>query len=63
MFGVFVSIEVKPEFLAQFIEKMKQQAKNSLDKEPNCGIFEVWTSAETPQCGSALRGVHRCSGI
>ncbi len=48
MFAVFVTIEIRPEHRDVFITRMKQQAKDSLDKEPNCGIFEVWTSSKRP---------------
>ena len=48
MFAVFVTLEIKPDHLDAFIPRMHQQAEDSLAREPNCGIFEIWLDGKTP---------------
>jgi len=49
MFAVFVTFEISPEHRDAFIPRMLQQAEDSLDNEPNCGIFEVWLDGKNPE--------------
>ena len=49
MFAVFVTFEINPEHRDVFIPRMLKQAEDSLDNEPNCGIFEVWIDSNTPE--------------
>ena len=48
MFAVFVTFEINPEHRDVFIPRMLKQAEDSLDNEPNCGIFEVWIDSNNP---------------
>jgi autoinducer 2-degrading protein len=48
MFAVFVTFDVKPDFRDVFVKRMHQQAEDSLEKEKDCGIFEVWLDSKTP---------------
>lgn len=48
MFCVTVRFEVVAAHWAAFLARMKQQASDSLAREPGCRQFDVWTSPENP---------------
>lgn len=48
MFVVTVEFNVKPAHLAEFREQMDLQARNSLDQEADCHVFDVCVDEENP---------------
>ncbi|MEM1276626.1 MAG: putative quinol monooxygenase [Pseudomonadota bacterium] len=48
MFAVTVIFEVKPGAMGQFLPRMRQQAADSLAREPGCTQFDVWTDPARP---------------
>ena len=41
MYVVVVEFTIKPEFAARFRERVRQQARDSLELEPECHVFDV----------------------
>lgn len=48
-FAVFVTFRIAECTGEQFMERMRQQARDSLEKEPECSVFEIWTSSAEPE--------------
>lgn len=48
MFVVVVEFSVQPEFAAAFVERVRQQARDSLAAEPECHVFDVCTDPGRP---------------
>lgn len=48
MFAVFVTFEIKPGHRDAFMVRMLKQAEDSLEKEKDCGVFEVWVNSNNP---------------
>ena len=48
MIAVHVIFKIKSNCMAEFLPLMKQQAKNSLEKEPGCQRFDVCMRKEEP---------------
>ena len=46
MFVVTVEFNVKPAHVAEFREQMDQQARNSVDQEADCHVFDVCVDEE-----------------
>ena len=46
MFVVVVEFTIAPESFDDFLRRVKQQAADSLDLEPDCHVFDVCTSPE-----------------
>ena len=46
MFVVTVTFRVKEELFNEFLEKMKEQADNSLTLEPGCLQFDICSNPE-----------------
>ena len=46
MFAVFVTFEVQPENFRAFVARTKIQAEDSLAKEADCHVFDVWTDSQ-----------------
>ena len=46
MFVVLVEFTLHPECFEDFKNRVRQQAKDSLEREPDCHLFDVCTSAE-----------------
>ena len=41
MYVVVVDFTIKPEFVGRFRERVRQQARDSLEREPECHVFDV----------------------
>ena len=48
MYCIFVTINVKPEFLEQFMEASLGDARGSVRDEPECFRFDINQNAEIP---------------
>ncbi len=48
MFCVTVIFQVLPDRRDRFLARVAQQAKDSLDGEPGCHRFDVWSDASRP---------------
>ncbi len=48
MFAVCVTFRLKPGAAEAFLPLMARQARNSLEREPGCLRFDVWTDTERP---------------
>ena len=48
MFALFVTIQIKPEHKAAFMEAMLEDARGSVTDEPGCLRFDVVEDAEDP---------------
>lgn len=44
-FAVIVTFKVHDADIAAFMQLMVKQAKNSLELEPSCQIFEIWQNS------------------
>ncbi|MEM7170575.1 MAG: putative quinol monooxygenase [Pseudomonadota bacterium] len=49
MFAVIVEFEVDLDYLSEFVDLLRVQAKNSLEREIGCHRFDVWTDSERRQ--------------
>lgn len=47
-FAVAVTFEIKPDCVDQFRNRVVQQAKDSLEKEPGCSQFDVLIDQSSP---------------
>ena len=47
-FVVIARLKVKPEHLAEFTQRIRRHARNSVTREPGCISFEVSTDREDP---------------
>jgi quinol monooxygenase YgiN len=41
MYVVIVEFSIKPGLAERFVERVRQQARDSLDGEPDCHVFDV----------------------
>ena len=48
MFVVIVEFVIHQKDAARFVERVKQQALDSLEKEPDCHVFDVCIDPERP---------------
>ncbi|HUE47483.1 MAG TPA: putative quinol monooxygenase [Aestuariivirgaceae bacterium] len=48
MLCVSVDFRLKPDAFEPFVMRVQQQARDSLQNEAGCTVFEVWTSADRP---------------
>ena len=46
MYVVLVEFTTRAQHFENFLQRVQQQAKDSLDLEPDCHLFDVCTSAE-----------------
>jgi quinol monooxygenase YgiN len=46
MYVVIVEFSVKPGLAVSFIERVRQQARDSFDGEPDCHVFDVCTDPD-----------------
>ena len=46
MYVVVVEFAIKPEFCARFRERVQQQARDSLELESECHVFDVCIDSE-----------------
>lgn len=46
MYCVTVNFTLRPGTRAAFMERMRQQAAESLEREPGCRVFDVWTDED-----------------
>jgi quinol monooxygenase YgiN len=46
--AVCVTFQIHPEFIESFLEAVRQQARNSLEKEPWCHQFDVSVMPDQP---------------
>ncbi|QKV19103.1 putative quinol monooxygenase [Oricola thermophila] len=46
MYCVTVNFTLRPATRAAFMERMRQQAAESLEREPGCRVFDVWTDED-----------------
>lgn len=58
MFVILVEFEIHPDFSAAFVERVRQQASDSLALEPGCEIFDVCIDPANP-CRAVLYEVYR----
>jgi (4S)-4-hydroxy-5-phosphonooxypentane-2,3-dione isomerase len=49
MFAVTVLVEVDDRHLPEFMEEMKKQARNSLEREKGCRQFDICADAQAPR--------------
>lgn len=49
MFAVCVTFKIHPESLPAFLPLMRAQAENSLDLEPDCLRFDIWSDDADPE--------------
>ncbi|MBX2804860.1 MAG: antibiotic biosynthesis monooxygenase [Hyphomicrobiales bacterium] len=47
-YAVFVTFRIKPGQMDAFLPLMVAQARNSIENEPACSIFEVWRMQNDP---------------
>lgn len=48
MYAVCVKFEVKTGQMDAFLPLVVGQARNSLEREPGCSVFDVWTGEARP---------------
>jgi quinol monooxygenase YgiN len=48
MYCVTVLFDVQPEHADDFAHRVARQAADSLEKEEQCHVFDVWTSPDRP---------------
>lgn len=48
MYCVAVTFHLHEEYFAAFKKRVIRQAQDSLEKEPGCSVFDIWTDAERP---------------
>jgi quinol monooxygenase YgiN len=48
MFAVCVSFDIHRQWCDAFLERMREQARTSLDLEPGCLRFDVWSDSDSP---------------
>jgi len=48
MFAVCVTFELVPGGTGRFMPLIREQAATTLDREPRCKRFEIWTDAARP---------------
>ena len=48
MIAIHVIFTIKPDCMSEFLPKMKQQAKNSLENESGCHRFDICVRTEEP---------------
>ena len=48
MLCVSVDFRLRPDAFEPFVRRVQQQAGDSLQNEPGCTVFEVWTSGDRP---------------
>ena len=46
MYVVLVEFTTHPQHFSNFLERVQQQARDSLELEPDCHVFDVCTSPE-----------------
>ncbi|MFW6077731.1 MAG: putative quinol monooxygenase, partial [Hyphomicrobiales bacterium] len=49
MLCVSVDFRIKPDAAPAFLRRVEQQARDSLQNEPGCRVFEVWTAGDRPE--------------
>jgi quinol monooxygenase YgiN len=50
MFAVIVKVDIKPEHKEEFLEAMFDDARGSVQNEPNCLLFNVVQDGADPNC-------------
>jgi len=48
MLCVSVDFRLKPDAFEPFVRRVQRQARDSLQNETGCKVFEVWTSLDRP---------------
>jgi len=50
MFAVIVKVDIKPEHKKEFLDAMFDDARGSVQNEPNCLLFNVVQDGADPNC-------------